>query len=164
MYANLALDLEMAKYIIEKITLKLCEKSPILENMNTEKSGGTGMACRMLRISRSSFKYKSKKNDNYILEKLNKLAVEHPREGFWKGYYRLRNAGDKINHKRLPRVYKQIGLPLRRKVKKRLPQRVKDPLTTPLYFTPTWSIDFVHDVLENGRKFRSFNVKDDFNK
>lgn len=115
-------------------------------------------------MSRSSFRYKSKKNDNYIIEKLNKLAAEHPREGFWKGYYRLRNAGDKINHKRLHRVYKQIGLPLRRKVKKRLPQRVKEPLTTPPHFTHTWSIDFVHDVLENGRKFRSFNVIDDYNR
>lgn len=118
----------------------------------------------MLRMSRSSFGYKSKKNDTYIIDKLNTLAKEHPREGFWKSYHRLRNAGDKVNHKRLHRVYKQIGLSIRRKVKKRLPQRVKEPLSTPPHFTHTWSIDFVHDVLSNGRKFRSFNVIDDYNR
>ncbi len=76
----------------------------------------------------------------------------------------MRNSGYKMNHKRLHRVYKQIGSPLRRKVKKRLPAHVKEPLEVPATFNHTWSINFVHDVLENGRKFRSFNVIDDYNR
>jgi putative transposase len=141
-----------------------CQKRSIVVEVKQDKPKDTSRACRILRLSRSSLHYRSKKNDITLIEKLNQLANEHPREGFWKSYYRLRNAGDKVNHKRLHRVYKQIGMPLRRKVKKRLPQRIKEPLVTPLHFTHTWSIDFVHDVLENGRKFRSFNVIDDYNR
>lgn len=92
------------------------------------------------------------------------LSQEHPREGFWKSHYRIRNSGESINHKRAHRVYKQLGLSLRRKCKKRLPERVKEPLAVPEQFTHTWSIDFMSDALINGRKFRSFNVIDDYNR
>lgn len=98
------------------------------------------------------------------MEQLELLAKEHPTEGFWKCYDRLRNAGSKVNHKKLHRIYKTMGMPLRRKVKKRLPARVKEPLNVPEKFTKTWSIDFVSDALSNGVKFRSFNVIDDYNR
>jgi putative transposase len=95
---------------------------------------------------------------------LSKLSELHPREGFWKSYYRLDNAGKKINHKRLHRVYKQPGLPLRRKTQKRLPARIKESISVPSAFTDTWSIDFMSDALSNGTKFRTFNVIDDYNR
>jgi putative transposase len=99
-----------------------------------------------------------------IIVQLQQLALQHPLEGFWKCYGRIRNKGTIINHKRLHRVYQQIGMPLRRKIKKRLPARVKEPLVVPMEFTQTWSIDFMSDALSNGTKFRSFNVIDDYNR
>jgi len=98
------------------------------------------------------------------MNRLETLAKQNPVEGFWKCYYRIRNTGTIVNHKKLHRIYKQMGLPLRRKVKKRLPARVKEPLAVPNSFTQTWSIDFMSDALSNGTKFRSFNVIDDYNR
>ena len=99
-----------------------------------------------------------------MVKRLETLSILHPIDGFWKYYGRIRNAGDIVNHKRLHRVYKQMKLPLRRKTKKRLPARVKEPLSVPENFTQTWSMDFMSDALSNGTKFRSFNVIDDYNR
>ncbi|PKP53284.1 MAG: hypothetical protein CVT92_05255 [Bacteroidetes bacterium HGW-Bacteroidetes-1] len=108
--------------------------------------------------------YHSVKDDSYIIERLQQLAVEHPREGFWKCHYLIRNSGEVINHKSLHRVYQQLNLPLRRKHKKRLPERVKEPLAVPAHFTHTWSIDFMSDAIIGSNKFRTFNVIDDYNR
>ena len=108
--------------------------------------------------------YKTIKDDTYCMNQLEVLAKANPVEGFWKCYHRIRNTGTIVNHKKLHRIYKRMGLPLRRKVKKRLPARVMEQLEVPDSFTKTWSIDFVNDVLSNGTKFRSFNVIDDYNR
>lgn len=104
------------------------------------------------------------KDDLAIEKALKEKSEKHPTEGFWKAYHRLRNEGMAWNHKRVHRVYVALNLPLRRKAKKRLPTRVKEPLEVPTALNHTWSMDFVTDVLENKRRFRAFNVIDDFNR
>jgi putative transposase len=135
-----------------------------VQELIKEKQTGKSRACRVMATSRSSFRYRSVKDDGPLETELRRLAEEHPREGFWKSYFRIRNAGGTVNHKRLHRVYKAIGLSIRRKAKKRLPERVKEPIVIPTRFTHSWSIDFMSDALDNGRKFRTFNVIDDFNR
>lgn len=108
--------------------------------------------------------YKSIKDDTVLYRQLLSLTESHPRDGFWKCYHRLGNQGEKVNHKRLHRIYKLAGLSLRRKSKKRKISRVKEPLSIPQGFTQSWSMDFMNDVLENGRKIRTFNIIDDYNR
>ncbi len=53
---------------------------------------------------------------------------------------------------------------MRRKGKKRLPSRNPEPLSVPESINQCWSIDFMSDALWCGRKFRTFNMVDDFNR
>lgn len=116
-------------------------------------------ACKMMEIHRSYFYYREKRDDTEVEEAIRK-AAEHG-DGFWKIFERLRRDGKSWNHKKVYRVYKNMHYEKRSRLKKRLPARVKNPLEQPMEPNTTWSIDFVSDALECGRKFRVLNVIDD---
>lgn len=118
----------------------------------------------MMNLGKSSIYYKTKKNDTELIDLQLDKAEKHPQEGFWKSYNRLRLEGHTDNHKRVYRVYKLLRLHIRKKAKKRLPARVKEPIVLSESTNQVWSIDFMHDSLLNGRKIKTFNVLDDYNR
>jgi putative transposase len=122
-------------------------------------------ACKALRLVRSRYYYRESRGDDQPVEdELMRQADQHPSAGFWKMYKALRKKQLLWNHKRVYRVYTALKLNLRRKTKRRLPARVQQPLQQPTAVNKTWSIDFMSDSLHDTRKFRTFNVIDDFNR
>ena len=117
-----------------------------------------------MNLSRSLYYYLPQKDDTLVIEKLTQLAEHHPREGQDKYASRIRAEGIVWNHKRIRRVYLKMELNQRRRIKKRLPARVKEPLVVPAGPNQSWSMDFMSDALLSGRKFRTLNVIDDFNR
>ena len=102
--------------------------------------------------------------DAPVIAALAELVEGRPRRGFWKCRKILKRQGYPWNHKRIYRVYKQMELNLRRAAKRRLPKRLRVPLYVPRLPDTVWSADFMSDALACGRRFRTFNVADDFNR
>lgn len=123
-------------------------------------------ALKTFALQPSVFYYQSqpKTSDQEIRDNLSELAELNPRWGFWMMHHRLRNCNHVWNHKRVYRIYTEMGLNLRRKRKKRLPARIMEPLLQPIYPNITWSMDFMSDTLSNGIGFRSLNIIDDYNR
>jgi putative transposase len=72
--------------------------------------------------------------------------------------------GFQWNHKRVYRIYRELELNLRIKPRHRLVREKPLPLAVPTQINQTWSMDFMHDQLADGRSIRLFNVIDDYNR
>lgn len=115
-------------------------------------------------LSRSVYYYQSQRDDRIVIDKLQLMAEQRPTEGFWKMYYRIRKEGLVWNHKRIHRVYKILKFNIKRKGKRRLPARILQPLEAVQTINSSWSMDFMTDSLLSGRKFRTLNLMDDYNR
>lgn len=122
-------------------------------------------ACRTLSLSRAVYFYQpDTRRDAPVICALIELAERYPRYGFKKLFQLLSRQGNTWSHKRVHRIYCLLKLNFRRKAKQRLPVCNPAPLATPQALNESWSIDFMHDALVCGRRFRTFNVVDDFNR
>lgn len=122
-------------------------------------------SCEVVGISRTAYYYKAKSsNDDEIIDASTQLIERHHRWGFPKYFKRLRKIGHHWNHKRVYRAYTDLKLNLRRKTKRRLPNRDPEPLAVPDALGKSWSMDCMSDSLHNKVRFRTFNVIDDFNR
>ena len=122
-------------------------------------------ACKAVSLPRSTKRYNHKANDDgALIDQLQQQVEKHPAIGFWQSFYRIRRKGYLWNHKKVYRVYTAMKLNIRRRCRKRLPQRVKQSLYQPVCVNEVWSIDFMSDTLWDGRRFRLLNIVDDYNR
>lgn len=121
-------------------------------------------ACRLVGFSRSaSWRPLKERNDEPLRSRLKQLAERYPRYGYPTLHDMLKTEGLAINPKRPYRLYREEGLQVRTKRRKKL-IRPRIPMLVPDSVNQRWSMDFVSDQLANGRRFRVLNIVDDYSR
>ena len=117
--------------------------------------------CGLIEVPRPSCRYQNRRDDRGMSERLLELAWEHPQFGYRRLHVLLEREQLAVNHKKVRRVCRQLGLTVKRNRRKCLHLVLKP---RPLMTAPNqgWSLDFVSDVTGAGQRFRGLSVVDNF--
>lgn len=122
-------------------------------------------ACRLAGLNLSTWQYKATKHPVADLrDRIIELAGERRRFGYRRLHILLRREGLIVNHKAVHRIYREEGLQVRKRKRKRIGAVDRQPIMLPEGINERWSMDFVSDGLSNGRRFRTLNIVDDFSR
>lgn len=92
-------------------------------------------------------------------QRLCELAMVRVRWGYRRLHRVLKREGLRVNVKRVYRLYREEGLAVRRRKRKRVAV-ARQPMPVPRRLNECWAMDFMSDVLASGRRYRVFNVVD----
>ena len=122
-------------------------------------------ACRLAKLNYSTWQYRSRRQERSGLrERLCELAGERRRFGYRRLHALLRREGWQVNHKAVYRLYVEEGLQVRKRKRKRVARAERQPMLLPAAANERWSMDFQHDLLATGQRFRTLNIVDDFSR
>lgn len=119
-------------------------------------------SCALAKITRASWYYRSRAKDQSALTmRIREIANARPRFGYERITVMLRREGWPVGRKRVRRLYRQEGLQLRMRCRRRKKMSLhRGPTPRPTGPGQYWAMDFVHDQLVDGRKFRVLTVVD----
>ncbi len=121
-------------------------------------------ACRVVGLARGTVRYRARRCDEPLRRRLRALAGERRRFGYRRLAILLRREGIRVNLKKVYRVYREEGLAVRRRKGRKRALGMRQPLPRPERVNQVWSLDFVHDQLADGRRFRVLGVVDQFSR
>ena len=122
-------------------------------------------ACRLAELNFSTWQYRARRKEQAGLrERIKELAGERRRFGYRRLHALLRREGWGVNHKAVHRLYVEEGLQVRKRKRKRVARCERQPMVVPQAPNRRWSMDFQHDLLATGQRFRSLNIVDDFSR
>jgi putative transposase len=140
-------------------------KRQAVDLLRVERGLGVTRACGLVGISRSLYGYRSRRPDSALLrQRICDLAGEKRRYGYRRIHLLLRREGWSVNRKRTYRIYREAGLAVRRRKRKRIGPFERRPLPRPTAVNLSWSMDFVSDGLCNGRKVRCLTIVDNYSR
>ena len=132
--------------------MKPAQKRAVVRYFRTGFRISERRACHLVGVARSSYRYRSQAADQTALRiRLRDLAATRVRYGYRRLHILLRREGWRINHKRVYRLYREEGLGIRVKRRKKLasvPRVLPPPAQRP---QERWSLDFLADGLADGR-------------
>jgi transposase InsO family protein len=121
-------------------------------------------SCQLILLARSTCQYRIRREPDKEFEtEVKELAFAHPRYGYRRVHALLKRSGQKVNRKRVVRVWQKFALqvPRSKKSKKRVrqPQPVMSQATRP---NEVWTYDFVFDRDAAGRRLKLLTMMDEF--
>jgi len=132
--------------------------------LEAEKGYSERRACALVGLSRSSGRYRprEKTGEEALRERIKALAQRHPRYGCPRITVMVHREGWQVNKKRVHRIWKEEGLQIRRKAKKRRGGPRGEVIRKAVRMNHVWSYDFIEDRTETGNKVRFLTVVDEF--
>jgi transposase InsO family protein len=119
-------------------------------------------ALAVVRMSASSLRYVPQPDRNVELrQRIVALAQRHRRYGVGMIYLKLRQAGERVDYKRVERVYTEARLQVRYRRRKKVPVADRQPLVRPSWPNEVWSADFVFDRTAEGRVLKCLTIVND---
>jgi transposase InsO family protein len=119
-------------------------------------------ACTLIGADRAMVRYRSRRpKDTALRTRLRALANERRRFGYRRLFVLLRREGEPSGKNRIYRLYREEGLTVRRRRARRRAVGTRAPILVEAKPNARWSLDFVHDQLASGRRFRVLNIVDD---
>lgn len=119
-------------------------------------------ACNIVDADRKMVRYRSCRPPDLALRtQLRGLANERRRFGYRRLFVLLRRDGEPSGINRIYRLYREEGLTVRKRRARRRAVGTRAPILVEAKANARWSLDFVHDQLACGRRFRILNVVDD---
>ena len=119
-------------------------------------------ACEVVAADRKMVRYQSRRPpETELRERLRSLANERRRFGYRRLFIMLRREGEPSGINRIYRLYREEGLGVRKRKGRKRAIGVRAPLLVEARPNARWSLDFVHDQMANGRRFRVLNITDD---
>lgn len=139
------------------------QRREVVAHARTSAALSERRACRFLNVRRSVCRYQARRpSDSELRAQVRSLAEQKLRWGTPRLTWLLRRNGHVVNHKRVERIYREEGLRLRRRTRKRSVAAVRVAPSCPTRPNERWSMDFMRDTLADGRVFRLFNIVDDY--
>jgi len=136
-------------------------KRQAVDVLMEERGLGVTRACGLVGISRSLYRYRRRPDPAALVARLRELAAVKRRYRYRRLHVLLRREGFAVNRKRVQMLYREAGLTVRRRKRKRMGPVERHPLPKPVAANISWSMDFVSDGLADGRRVRCLTIVDD---